>query len=368
MNSKQFDVPLIVWTLIVAASPFYIFPSGMPQIGDYLYAFYGCGLIAVRLSSQWSPAIRRLLPFVIYGVVINIAWYVVCSNIDFLFSAAFLTFNFVVFSAASHLTEALGPRKVIRATLLGLLAGTLFQEFTALTASHVRFAGTFHNPNQLAAFVVVTLCFVSIAFRRNAIMRWMIPMTIAGVLCGFHLLVLTLSRAGILAGISLVVMTVLADLRKMVVLSILVIIVGLTGTQFDVLGRIETRFASRRVSLARELEIRGVSRLWNYPEYLLLGAGEGADHRFREGTRTGLEIHNTAAVVLFSYGIIGAGLSIAVVRAIYCNDPGSLRYMLPLFMYSLTHNTIRQTEIWVLVAIALSLDAVSRKKGPSLEL
>ena len=104
---------------------------------------------------------------------------------------------------------------------------------------------------------------------------------------------------------------------------------------------------------------RGYVRILRNPEYALVGAGEGAEYRFNEpGTSEQIdvdhEIHSTFGTILFSYGLIG---SIAFAVAVWClykmSCRGSFLYLFPPFLYGLTHQGLRFSFLWLLMAVII---------------
>lgn len=97
------------------------------------------------------------------------------------------------------------------------------------------------------------------------------------------------------------------------------------------------------------LEGRGYDRIFNHPEYLLLGAGEVDIKRFKSFDG---EIHSTFGNLFFSYGVIGLALFLGIIISlIKGNNFTNYYYIIPLFLYSLTHNGIRNTILWILFAL-----------------
>ena len=99
---------------------------------------------------------------------------------------------------------------------------------------------------------------------------------------------------------------------------------------------------------------RGYGRLFAFPEYVLLGAGEGEFNRFGIGHQ--LELHSAPATLIFSYGLPGVlllgGWVFAIVRA---NSVQRLMLLAPAAIYLLTHQGLRFTMLWVVVALLAAL-------------
>jgi len=122
------------------------------------------------------------------------------------------------------------------------------------------------------------------------------------------------------------------------------------------------------------LQARGFPRLVEYPEYILTGAGEGALFRFDESEDSNQdvqihEIHSTFLTILFSYGLVGAAAFVAAIWRLYrLSYHGCFLYVLPPFFYGLTHQGLRFSFLWLLLALVavLGMTAVRSATNPGL--
>ena len=107
---------------------------------------------------------------------------------------------------------------------------------------------------------------------------------------------------------------------------------------------------------------RGYNRVFEMGSNVFWGMGEGAFDRFQ--TLRGLEVHSTYASILVSYGILGTLLFVVCLKKIII-IPGYVKRNLccltGIAMYSLTHNGIRNTLIWILFAV-MFLEAEGTQK------
>ena len=85
----------------------------------------------------------------------------------------------------------------------------------------------------------------------------------------------------------------------------------------------------------------------NHPQYLVFGAAEGAQYRIHSIRPA--EMHSSLGTVLFCYGAVGLVLFLYIffVLARGCGV-SSLRYLLPVAVFGLTHMGLRQSEFWIL--------------------
>jgi hypothetical protein len=175
----------------------------------------------------------------------------------------------------------------------------------------------------------------------------------------------TISRAAIgsfvlLAAAGLFFQGVRPRLKLAVILVAPLIVLGMMMTSAsmqELLFGDRTSVASSRIAgfgerQADSLAERGYDRIWEHPEYLLYGAGEGGPERF---TSYANEIHSTFATVLHSYGFLGFFLFISLLWLIFRRaERRHLAYFMPLCLYGVTHQGLRDTLLWVFFGIVLA--------------
>jgi hypothetical protein len=119
-------------------------------------------------------------------------------------------------------------------------------------------------------------------------------------------------------------------------------------------NRIETVQASTTEDYLTD---RGIERLMEHPRYLFAGAGEGYHLRFHHAK---LEIHSSAANMLFSYGLIGTGLFLVFLRWFSLTaGPRVTLLMIPALSYSFFHQGMRARPFWLLLAVGLGLGVLT---------
>jgi len=97
-------------------------------------------------------------------------------------------------------------------------------------------------------------------------------------------------------------------------------------------------------------EGRGYDRIWLNPHYLAMGAGEGDYKRFN--VFGGKELHSVFGTLLFSYGIPGFTLAMLFIYLVLRGQGVHVWPMLPVGIYGLTHQGLRFTLLWGVLAIA----------------
>ena len=138
-----------------------------------------------------------------------------------------------------------------------------------------------------------------------------------GVVCGAYVIALSLSKAAFIAGSLLVAtISITCGWRRGVWLVLAAIItLGLTLevargglgaeiTEMNFISHLEKRLSGIGEQKDDSLLHRGYIRLLRNPQYLVLGAGEGAFERLTDEAFD-KEFHSTLGNVLMSYGILG---------------------------------------------------------------
>jgi hypothetical protein len=104
------------------------------------------------------------------------------------------------------------------------------------------------------------------------------------------------------------------------------------------------------------LEARGYHRIVDFPEHLAFGAAEGACDRFDPAHP--IEIHSSPATLLFAYGIVGSAAFLLFLLNVVKRAPLYLvAHLLPVAFYSITHNGLRDSMFWILLAFLQCLAA-----------
>jgi O-antigen ligase len=365
LNALLRHPALLVWCLYVAATPFYVAPNGLPQPGDALiFLLVPATLFGWngRLHRTLSRPIKPLLWFIAWVFVVNYGWALILwkwGNFkDYVAYPIFYSFNAMVFFCALVIYQRFGDL-FLRLTTLTVFATVIFQVVASFffSSKHgFRDSLFFNTPNQLGYYALLAACILVLTQRR---LNFGLLKAACGVTGCAYLAMLSTSRAA-LAGIAILMFLLLFSNPKLIIAASLAAI-ALTTVGGPVARAIDD--AQRRGIESRDsgfAEERGYDRLWKFKEHLLLGAGEG-DHR-RFDTRTDArEIHSSAAGVLFSYGVVGAVLFVLFVVRLVRGSALRLSIMLiPTLVYTIAHQGLRFTMLWVLLAtfVALKLPAV----------
>jgi hypothetical protein len=288
------------------------------------------------------------------------------KKFDFFMSFAYFLLNWLVLLLPLLLYLKYGQR-FLQATFYGLLIGVLLPivlHFAGLS-SPVKYRTVlfFKNPNQLGYYSLLAATMVLLI--RDQIKgikpHYFLMLSLGCLYTAF----LSVSMAA-LASVALLFVLDLVSRSKnrvrnifsMFVLSVLIYGAVVSTTQgiaaLDMFNiRLESKEAatSGRDARGSEYEKRNYERISNHPEYLVLGAGEGAYERFISWD-PGNEIHSSFGTVAFCYGLPG---TILLLMVIYL----SMRhlkflhqlYAMPIFLYGITHNGLRFSMFWVTIAV-----------------
>jgi len=345
MISKFYKSPLLIYFPL---SMFYIFSSGLPQIADALIVFltiYSLSLGNLKIvgGEIW------FFFFLIYSIIVNTVWAVYLGKFQLWAPSVYFLFNGLAFILYRHffLTDIDNIKFALRSIILALCIQLVF--VLIFTDSNGRSTGTFNNPNQLAYFSVI---FTSMGLFLCSYLNLRFLIFLAVLLLGWVLVLHSLSKAGIGAFL-IFSMLVLIRLGPLKILSLITLFLGvilfvevpLTESAFD-------RMASIGEDKDDSLAGRGYDRIFTEIQYVFFGAGEG-DYQRHNSLWAG-EIHSTFGTLLFCYGLVGLLLlSMFIYKTVYVRIGliNFLAYLIPVFAYSVTHNGLRFTPFWILLAL-----------------
>jgi hypothetical protein len=368
------DPSLLLWSLYILMFPLYVIPSGLPQPGDWLLLL----LVPTVLTSGRNalpgvtiPAVRALFLFTGYLTLDNLVWsvaidsYTFAPKTGFLLTPIWYIYNVLFFVIALILYNRYHER-FLWLTLQLTLGSVVLQALISLVVwgrGGSRASVLFNNPNQLGYFAVLSASILALGRRRLGLGT--VPATIGFIACGY-LALLSSSKAALGAIAILICLALLSNPRIIIASSVAFLLLlsfanpvtrALEGAQ----ARIET---DKHYGFFEE---RGYDRITKNKEYWIFGAGEGAYKRFEDTTIINdHEIHSSAGTIFFCYGIIGSLLFILFCMRIARGSPfRRLLLLMPAAAYGVTHQGLRFTLLWVLLAMFISLYDHDRRSGAS---
>ena len=356
-QATSISLLLLLWVATLSIFPLYVFPPASVQVSDMLMAVV---ILLVSLSRGYPlPAGARS----VVAAFVLFAWYVVLISIyrtmqtgstDMMMFAAYYAFNVLRLVTILRLYARYRER-FLRMTLYGLLGAALLLLAISVPAplSLRRAELSFNNPNQLGYFALLGVSIVYVLTSTIKV-RWFVQAF--GYLSMIWFAALSLSKA---AMISMAAIGIVAVFRR----NLMILILGLAlvssyasaDPNGEFIERLIGRFATLGQSKDDSWQARGYGRFTDYPEYLVLGAGEGDYGRFDKasGRRRPQELHSTMGTLIFAYGIPGSLLFFAGLAAIVRMAGLQMSLLLGpvLFVYGLGHQGLRFGFFWVLLAL-----------------
>ena len=360
---------LACWACFLVFGPIYVFQAGLPQPADGLMAVMILALATGYFVRAPIYANLYLVASIFLGYIalVNWFWYGLYPDSRLLLSSVYYVYNFGVVVVAITLLAKFDS-DFIRTTRFALAASLALEVVACILlpgGASPREIGTFHNPNQLGYWSLATLsCWLILKRDR--------PLGVADlavIAASGELVALALSKAALVAYFVLVIFGLFAQglhrrlrwpLGFLIVIAVplLVFQPGLVQdlfTQHGVVANVIKRLEGIGKQADDSAEGRNYDRIWRFPEYLLLGSGEGAYERFSRTPAepsTG-EMHSTLGTILFCYGMVGLTMFGLLLYQIF--RKALIRhffYFGPLLMYGMTHQGLRLTSIWLALGLS----------------
>lgn len=353
---------LVCWCVFVLLVPLYILPVGLPQPADLLL-FVLAPLAAFgwdrRLDARTARTVRALFWFTVWVAIVNYTWASILwkwtSRRDFVVHPLYYLFNFAMFvsgiliSRRNRLVFIRATAVVAFVTVIGLAAVSFFYGTTLYRGQLL-----FDSPNQLGYFALLCACLFAMTSPVYGLSRkW----SAVGVALCAYLAVLSASRASLAGIVVLLFLLVFQNPRTIIIGAIVAIgLMSVGGPVSHAIDASEERIAHDRFHQLTFAEERGYDRLWNYPEYLPLGAGEGEYARFMKEGEIRREIHSSFASILFGYGIVGLALfGVFFVRVLRGATRRNMLLIVPALVYTVAHQGLRFTMFWIVLAVFVVL-------------
>jgi hypothetical protein len=353
----------------------YIFPSGNAQPADILFILVATPLLLPAIRLTFLRGNHLIVALLAWVMVVSTTWYMLLYEDNFLKSAAFYGYNVLVFVIFAYAYE-MYTEELRRWLRLGIAVAFMIQVVILLGPSvGVRATGTFNNPNQLGYWSILLLGTYGVLMHDRRL-NWfdLIVVGLSVFVAIKSVSQATLGVAVLLLLVFLVLHPAKAYVRPcFVALAIAAaLILTLEGAVIRYISNLQTVSAieyryERALQRDNELEVRGYDRIWRYPQYIVGGAGEGDYDRFQAER----ELHSSFGTMLFSYGVVGLALFLAVLYQSLRSTPLLVKlYVLPVLLYGLTHQGLRFSWFWMLLGIAAAIGSLRRvetwKRAPQL--
>ncbi|MGF1640657.1 MAG: O-antigen ligase family protein [Rhodospirillales bacterium] len=336
--------------------PFYLWDSGLPQVSDFvMVVLMVCVFVFGRPAPDYRTLITPFLLFSVYAATVNTVWFMIHLHDRILMSAFFYVYNFLAFYAFFCALRKYGEQSFVVLAYTISVTLVCYMILSFFVAGSHAWRGTlfFNNPNQLAYYLILATCSLGII---NHVKSVPLVILIPAYAAATYLMMTTISRAGIVCIALTVFLVFVKRFRYAIALSLFavpLVFLGPPASMNDRLDSIQTRYERRFDQMeegggTNSIYWRGYNRIFEHPEHLLFGAGEGSEIRL--GYRH--EIHSTWAVLVFGYGIIGFGLFALGLWGLFriAGFAPSL-FLIPPALYGTTHQGLRFTTLWVLLAV-----------------
>jgi hypothetical protein len=337
----------IILGLGFAVRPIYVSSSGVAQLSDVLILCAAFLFLAsiFRLRRTILPsATQKVMAFCLfYFILVNSVmglYFGGGHQIPYLLYNIYYLVVFVAFSTANSgkVTDTLYKFGFFGLGILALQAFLGVQN----SASDYRLSLGFNNPNQLGQY-----CLMIVVLALHQCHKQGMRATIAiQIILGAVLVVMSLSKAAMAALIVAFLLAFGNQIKFWVGVAISIGCLSLFVTdlsQISGLSSVIDRLTSTQSD--DSLSGRGYDYVFLYREYLFFGAGEGF---FRE-VGGDIEIHSVFGTILFSYGIFSLAAYVGVLTVLVLSKRGAV-IIIPMMLFGLTHNIIRDEVIWILLS------------------
>jgi hypothetical protein len=343
-------------------TPFEVLPVGLPQPADLLlFLIAPLALLGWdrRLDAPTARAVRALFWFTVWVAIVNYGWALVLwkwtSRKDFVVHPLYYLFNLAMFTSGvliARRNRLLFLRVTTRACLATVIALVVISFLSRATVYRGQLF--FNSPNQLGYYALLCACLFAITSQSYGLSR--VWSAIGVALCAY-LAVLSASRASLGGILVLLFLLVFSNPRTIIIGSLVaLVLISVGGPLSHAIDAAQDRITHDRFHQLSFAEERGYDRLWKYPEYLALGAGEGEYSRFMKEGEARREIHSSLASVLFGYGIVGLALfGLYFVRVLRGASRRNIMMMVPALLYTIAHQGLRFTMFWVMLAVFVVL-------------
>lgn len=367
---RGLDIAGLLLLFGLGSSSMYVFPSGYPQICDaFLLAFTFAVFFQVltgRIMLARNNFLGTWFLLVLWLTAVNLVWVLIYQQSSkeiahlMLLPPFYYWHNFLLGSALFlYLTQKPLAGGVVE---VGLSIALLISASGVLLGMEEagRATGFFNNPNQLAHFALCSLAVILVSYRGKIPL---FPLPLAAVASGL-ISILGPASLGAISGLILLLggwmVANIQYLRRAIQAAAAAMVLAAAVLVFDSYagGGLERSLVNRfSVSERKLLELleggRGYDRFLSYPEYLVLGAGEGAWHLRFQPYHHGVEIHSSLGTILFCYGAVGLALFLFLLWIVVRSCPIYVSCLVAgLIVYSLTHMGLRTDTFWIFLVVA----------------
>lgn len=375
----QMTMREFLFVLALATKPLYLRSSGSVQVSDLLFVllfglliFRGGPVFQTPLEKKWLVWFTICL---LYQFVVNLLNFFSeqtqstrVLDMSLLKNNLYYIFNFLVCITVMQLRSLKGFSYTLRL----YLTGTILSVIIAMIGVVLQYRGTgraigfFNNPNQLGYFCII--CMSVVTFFAKDIKP---PVRLFVVVICLGMTMLSLSKASIVSS-TILLFAYFVNSRDRVgpskLLSVLLSIIVVAAVVYIIMYADWEYLNSKPfiVTLRKRLGAittendsdlgtgRGYDRIREIGSWIITGVGEGSYFRFT--AMRGKEVHSLYASFLVSYGIIGVLMMAWIITTALFTKKRYARSLLcfsGILAYCVTHNGVRSTVLWALLAMLL---------------
>lgn len=361
---RNIDIFFLIASIVL--KPINLFPSGMPQIADFTLMF-GMFIYIIRyrgltyIDRFISRHLIAILLILYYQITVNLSWYLIMDSTVFLRKTFYYIYNIFVYLYIIDIYLRHGEVCLKTNIAKACLYSSIVAELGVLTVSGqaLRKVGFFNNPNQLGYYSLVIAAYAFTFIEKRSERNTVIILSII-------MLIQSGSKASFIGYAVFIILyeSYNSDkdnnfIRKL--LSIMVIILSLYLVLYSDVpyfrDNVEIQNMRNRLNATESDDNlwagRGYNRITEVGKHFLWGMGEGGYERFT--TMDGVETHSAFANVYVSYGLIGLISYAYILYSSIRKEPiGSLAILSGILVYNISHNGVRNTLVWILLAYLYS--------------
>lgn len=368
-NDNRLFSDQIVFIIAIIAKQFYLLPSGSFQISDILVAisFLLCFIVRQRGKIYISANNWLYGVFCFFVIIINLIYSTIYQDGEFAKSSLYFIFNFLVIILFSFYLQEDNNIHFLGLLRCGLYLNLLVQLSVFLLGKGrwmgggYRYMGTFNDPNQYGVFILFSFLMI---FTISKLLgkNWIV----AFILSIF--LIMPSASSGIMSGVVVFLAGYLImkykEIRSNMLIFYLLLLFGVVMLIYGIKNgiiplpryivdspmyeRLFLRTSNMQAtSFVRE---RAWFPLFEHPEEIVFGAGEGMMSRFNSSN----EIHSTVLAPLFYYGLLPCAV---LLKWIYDNIRGIKYAFWCVYIAVLAESVFlinyRQPLFWMLIVLAI---------------
>lgn len=352
----------------IISTPFYIFPSGGVQLSDVFFLLSVIIFLSTKESYslfdelKYFSKLLYLRIFIFWAFLVNLFVFIYWFQTDTLLSSFYYVYDYIILLLTLALFR-LGGNSFLTGTYYSFFTGIILVLIFAILNLDYLFADkyffrravTFNNPNQLGYWALMSMTVLFILKKTLSLnkVKYFNVIFALGILMTLYLSLISLSKASVISIIILIAVNSIRNFKVIIFMSLL----SIASFSYIELGednfvsKIEKRLSNIGKANDDNLEGRNYDRIWKYPKYVFLGAGEGTiEQRFDKDN----EIHSTIGTIIFSYGFFGTLMFVLFLFSLFWENKYSfIIYLLPLLLYSLTHMGLRSKLFWIILILVI---------------